>query len=109
MCNYQTWFHDDTVGYVVECNQCNKIQTGFGNLMITFTTEDFENFRNYLLTAVEHRQPSADRKIKSIVIRTPSEGISFLLSEDELAGLQQMIEYADTEMKAAGLLKLFNV
>ena len=108
MCNYQTWFHDDTIGYVVECNQCNKIQTGFGNLMITFTNEDFENFRNYLLVATENRQPAIDRKIKSIVIRTPSEGICFLLSEDELLGLQQMIEYADTEMKAASLMKLFN-
>lgn len=108
MCNYQTWFHDDGIGYVVECNRCRKIQTGFGNLMVTFSNEDFEKFRIYLLIAVSSRHPNADRKIKSIAIRTPSEGICFLLSEDELLGLQQMIEYADTEMKTAGLMKLFN-
>ena len=108
MCNYQTWFHDNSIGYVVECSQCRKIQTGFGNLMVTFSKEDFEKFRAYLMTAVENRQPNADRKIKSIAIRTATEGICFLLSEDELMGLQQMIEYADTEMKTAGLVKLFN-
>lgn len=108
MCNYHTWFYHNAIGYIVECNQCRKIQTGFGNLMITFSNEEFEKFRLYLLTAVENRSPNANRKIKSIAIRTPTEGICFLLSEDELMGLQQMIEYADTEMKTAGLVKLFN-
>ena len=108
MCNYKTWFHDDSIGYVVECDECQKIQTGFGNLMVTFTQEDFENFRRYLLQATENRQAAGDKKIKSIIIRTPSDGICFLLSEEELMGLQQMIEYADTEMKTAGLVKLFN-
>jgi hypothetical protein len=108
MCNYQTWFHDNRIGYVVECKECQKIQAGFGNLMVTFTHEDFENFRRYLLKATDNRQACADRKIKSTIIRTPSDGICFLLSEDELMGLQQMIEYADTEMKADCLMKLFN-
>lgn len=108
MCNYHTWFHNNAIGYVVECNQCWKIQTGFGNLMITFNNEEFEKYRMYLLTAVENRSPNTDRKIKSIAIRTHTEGICFLLSEDELMDLQQMIEYADTEMKTAGLIKLFN-
>jgi hypothetical protein len=108
MCNYQTWFHDNKIGYVVECSECQKIQAAFGNLMVTFTHEDFENFRRYLLKATANRKACADRKIKSIIIRTPSDGICFLLSEDELIGLQQMIEYADTEMKADCLMKLFN-
>ncbi len=108
MCNYQTWFHDDSIGYVVECNECKKIQAGFGNLMVTFTHKDFENFRRYLLQITENRQPAASRKIKSVVIQTPSDGICFLLSEEELMGLQQMVEYADTEMKSASLIKLFN-
>jgi hypothetical protein len=108
MCNYKTWFHDNRIGYVVECNECQKIQAAFGNLMVTFTHEDFENFRRYLLKATDNRKACADRKIKSIIIRMPSDGICFLLSEDELMGLQQMIEYADTEMKAAILIKLFN-
>jgi hypothetical protein len=108
MCNYQTWFHDNEIGYVVECNSCRKIQAAFGNLMVTFSNEDFEKFRSYLLTVVNNRQSNTDRKIKSVAIRTASEGICFLLSEDELLGLQQMIEYADTEMKTAGLIKLFN-
>jgi hypothetical protein len=42
------------------------------------------------------------------MINTPAPGICFLLSEDELQGLQQMIEYADNEMKAVSLLKLLN-
>ena len=44
MCNYQTWFNDNSIGYVVECSQCRKIQTGFGNLLVTFSKEDFEKF-----------------------------------------------------------------
>ena len=108
MCNYQTWFHDDSIGYVVECNHCQKIQAGFGNLMITFTLKDFENFRRYLLQITESKQAAANRKIKSVVIRTPADGICFLLNEEELMGLHQMIDYVDTEMKSAILIKLFN-
>jgi hypothetical protein len=108
MCNSKTWFQDDNIGYVVECNQCQKIQAGFGNLMVTFTRRDFDTFRLYLLKLNNNSQPCSNKKIKSIVIHTPAEGICFLLSEDELLGLLQMVEYADTEMKTEGLIKLFN-
>lgn len=108
MCNYQTWFHNAESGYVVECVQCNKLQVAFGNLAITLSAAEFENFRQYLQQAVAGRDYTGNNKIKTVMINTPAPGICFLLSEDELQGLQQMIEYADNEMKADSLLKLFN-
>lgn len=108
MCNYKTWFHNADCGYVVECEQCNKLQVAFGNIAITLSMQEYENFRQYLLHVITGREYTGNAKVKSIMLHTPAQGISFLLSEDELIGLQQMIEYADNEMKAESLLKLFN-
>ncbi len=108
MCNYKIWFHNAASGYVVECVQCNKLQVAFGNIAITLSVKEYENFRQYLSQVVTNREYAGNAKVKSIMIHTPAQCIHFLLSEDELHGLQQMFEYTDNEMKAESLIKLFN-
>ena len=108
MCNYHTWFHNEKSGYVIECVHCNKIQVCFGNLLLSFPPEAFENFRHYVGKKAEAITSTADRYIKSIVLNTDCEGVNMLLTEAELDGLYQMLEYADTEMKAAAFIKMFN-
>lgn len=108
MCAYHTWFHDDKIGYVTECLECNHIQVAFGNLSITFEKRDFDIFRKYIQKSAELREPSANPHVKSVTLKTPCRGISMLLTESELFGLYEMVDYADTEMKSAALMKLFS-
>lgn len=109
MCNYHTWFHNEKSGYVIECKHCNKIQVCFGNLLLAFNSETFETFRQYLWQNFETISPDKDRHLKTIVIPTACVGTSMILSEAELSGLYEMIEYADTEMKTAAFISMFNV
>lgn len=108
MCNYHTWFHDDKSGYVIECLHCNKIQVCFGNLLLSFKDTTFQHFRQYVEHNIELVAPDKDKHIKSVVLATACGGINMILTESELSGLHQMIEYADNEMKAAALIKMFN-
>ncbi|MFT3908877.1 MAG: hypothetical protein QM737_05585 [Ferruginibacter sp.] len=108
MCNFHTWFHDDKSGYVIECRQCNKIQVCFGNLLLCLQDRTFESFRQAVERNVAAVLPAKDRHIKSIVLTTACNAVNIILSEAELDGLSHMIEYADTEMKTAALLNMFN-
>ncbi len=108
MCNYHTWFHNDKSGYVIECIQCNKIQVCFGNLLLSFRQQTFENFRRYVEKNAATVRPDSQRHIKSLLLTTSCQGINMILSESELEGLYQMLEYADNEMKTAALMKMFD-
>lgn len=107
MCNYHIWFHDEKAGYVVECRQCNKLQLCFGNIIINFERKDFQSFYEYILGVQKEKAGCVDKHQKSIIISTPSEGISFILTAAELDGLCRMTDYVDTEIKTSALIKMF--
>jgi hypothetical protein len=107
MCHYQTWFHKDDMGYVVQCAGCKKIQVGFNIIAVTFSHADFESFRKAILKTYTSRQHGVNENIKSILIPSPCEGLNLLLSANELKALHCMLEEADNEMKAQNLLNVF--
>lgn len=107
MCSYQTLFHDDNTGYVVRCNECEKIQWGFGNIMLTVSADEFDSFRRWLKKMINEQAPVVKENVRSIIIPTPCEGVRLLLSRRELNDLDHMLEEADTELQSDGLLKLF--
>lgn len=107
MCNYQTLYHDDNTGYVVRCNECEKIQVGYGNLMLTFSEEDFDAFRNWVHKYRDEQHPSQNPALRNIVIPTPCEGIRLLLCMRELREFDRMLEAADTELQSLEMIKLF--
>jgi hypothetical protein len=107
MCNYQTVFHDDAVGYIVKCRACEKLQVGFNNLVMTFSIEEFEAFKNWIGRIKDNCVDGQDERVRSVVIPTPCEGMKLLLSPKELNSFNNMLEAADSELKSLELLKLF--
>ena len=109
MCSYQTLFHNDNSGYVVRCNECENIQIGFGNLMLTVNESEFESFRAWLKKMLDEQQDTEIKDtIRCILIPTPCDSIKLLLSLRELRQFDHMLEEADTELKSSSLLKLFH-
>lgn len=108
MCQYQTLYHHDDTGYVVRCNECEKIQLGYGNLMVTFSTDDFASFRWWIRKIKEEQQPAQNPTLRCIVIPTPCDGMKLLLSMRELNDFDNMLETADTELQSLELIKLFD-
>jgi hypothetical protein len=107
MCHYQTLYHNDSTGYVVRCPECEKIQIGYGNLMITFGRGDFDDFRWWLRRIRDEQSPSQSPTLRCIVIPTPCEGMKLLLSMRELVDFDNMLETADTELRSLELIRLF--
>ncbi len=107
MCNYQTLYHEDKTGYVVRCTECEKLQIGYGNLMLTFGEEDFASFRWWLKKIKDEQHPSQNKTLRCIAIPTPCEGMKLLLSMTELTEFSEMLETADTELQSLAMIKLF--
>lgn len=111
MCHYKTLYYDNNCGYIIHCMECDHIQIGYGNILITFHIGDFGSFRQWL-RHVENSQTipedSSEYHIKSIVVPTPCEGLKLLLSAKELVEFNHMLDTADTELQSLALIKLFN-
>ena len=107
MCSYKTWFHDDSIGYTVQCEDCQNLQIGFGNVMLTLSFTAFSGFREMVNQEMEAIDPTRVNTSKCIILSTPCSSINLLLSTMELIALQTMLETADNEMKADHLLSLF--
>ncbi len=108
MCSYQTLFHDDNTGYVVRCKECEKIQLGFGNLMLTVSEDEFNSFHCRIKKIMSEQSPDQKETVRFIVIPTLCEGMKLLLSLRELREFDYMLEEADTELKSSCLIGLFN-
>jgi hypothetical protein len=107
MCSYKTWYYEDNLGYVIECCKCKNLQIGFGNALITFNREEFSIFRKHINTIHERHEPVNNDAVKHIMIPTPCAGLTLLLNTKELNELQNMLELADNEIQADGLMQLF--
>ena len=108
MCYYQTLFHDNSIGYVVRCEECEKLQMGYNNLVITFTYDDFISFKEWLQRIAEEQPMGEKENLRNIIIPTPCEGMKLLLSQRELAEFLSMLDAADSELRSIELMSLFN-
>lgn len=107
MCQHQTLYYQENIGFIVKCQTCDKIQVGFNVLSATFDKVGFEKFRLQVAKSHEAKQEGMSRSIKAILIPTPCEGLNLLLTVAELDLLFSMLEYADNEMKAQEIIKEF--
>jgi hypothetical protein len=81
---------------------------GFGNLLVTFTDNDFFALTNYISTLLTEADVDTASSSKTIVVKTPSEGVSFLLSKNELGLLHNIVEGVKKKREREYLLKSFS-
>lgn len=105
MCQYQTLYYDDKVGYVIRCVQCENFQIGYGNVLVNLETQDFADFCQWIRDY--KTDPHENVTIKSIIIPTPCEGLKLFLSQRELKEMQEMLDTADSEWRSQEMLRLF--
>ncbi len=108
MCQYQTLFYDDKVGYVIRCMHCENFQIGFGNVLINLFRDDFEDFIAYIKGCRIEQYSNTESTIKSVIIPTPCEGLKLFLSQRELRELHNMLDQADSEWRSQEMMKLFS-
>jgi len=107
MCSYQTLYHDKKSGYVICCEGCENLQVTFGNIIVTFSKADFNQFTGHVKKLITQQHPASDIAVKSIIIPTACDGIRLLLNYRELQELEHMLDAADTELQSLQLIELF--
>lgn len=109
MCQYQTCYHDESKGYIIQCEECRRLQMGYGNMMIGFNPQEFEAFCKLVGELYDQPLPAERKHLKYIVIPVPAERIRLLLSRNELNELHSMLEAACNEISARKMMKLFTL
>lgn len=107
MCQFLNWYADDD-GYVIQCKECMHFQVSFGTTMLTLSEEQYQTFVSIVAYKKQEVIPMQDSSCKCIVLPTPSNSVSIILSEKELNFLYNMTQSADNELKTNQLLSLFN-
>lgn len=108
MCQYQTLYYDDKVGYVIRCVHCENFQIGFGNVLVNLHKSDFADFCAWIKGCKAEHQGVEESTIKSIIIPTPCDGLKLFLSHRELSELHRMLDTADSEWRSQEMMKLFS-
>jgi hypothetical protein len=108
MCHYQSLYYNDKIGYAIRCTECEKIQVVYGNLVMTFSREDFNDFRLWIKKISSNQPASQNQMIRCIMIQAPCQGIQLLVSASELQEFDTMLEAADTELQSQQLINLFS-
>ena len=107
MCEFQyLYFEED--GYVVRCKQCGHYQVGFGSIMLTLADNEFQEFRKMVKYKCYEVEGASLAHKKGMILQTPSPGICMLLTEFETRRFSEILEQADSEVKALAIIKLFN-
>ncbi len=105
MCNFQLWFQSAEDVYVLQCTECNTFQVRLRNAAFMFEPLSYSTFRDRINKT--WRDVDSGNKRGPIVIPTFNSGIDLLLNTAQLAELYQLMDDADTEMKAAQMNRLF--
>lgn len=107
MCQYQTLYHNESVGYVIRCANCERFQIGYGSILLNLKFSDFISFCENITNIRQNHDPLKDPHLKTTVVPTPYKGLQLFLSQRELYELQEMVESADNEFRSEELLRLF--
>jgi hypothetical protein len=108
MCHYETLYYENNTGYVVRCTECKNVQIGYGNLLLTFTVNDFKSFKSWIGKVKSGSNQTENESLRNIILPVPCEGVRFVLSMQELMELDVMLEAADSELMMLDLLQMFD-
>ncbi|MFL9482398.1 DUF6686 family protein [Chitinophagaceae bacterium LWZ2-11] len=108
MCDFKSWYFDDK-GYIIQCMDCKNFQVCFGTTMLTLSEHNYQAFADLVFYKKETHVPMNNDTAKCVILATPCKTIHSILTEPELTELYNMLQDADTEMKAEQLIQLFKV
>lgn len=77
-------------------------------IMFTVNEYEFHVFCNIVKQKCSEAEAPFAENSKCIIIRTPSEGVCFLLTKGEAEKFADILEQADNEAKALSMINLFN-
>lgn len=105
MCNFRMWYKSDEEVYVLQCVDCNTYQVRYRNAAFMFDTFTFTLFMEVVANLYSRVM---NKEIEAPVnVPTFNQGMEMLFDIPALRELHNLLDGADTEMKAAQMTRLF--
>lgn len=103
--NFERLYYRPDAGYVIRYKDSGIILMAYSILKIGFYPDEFCGFRKYLAYLIDqYASATIDETLKAISICTPDPAMEIVLSLNELKQLHEIIETADSEMKALDMV-----
>ncbi|HTN36708.1 MAG TPA: DUF6686 family protein [Arachidicoccus sp.] len=106
MCDFTNLYSEEN-GFVLRCKHCESYQIGYGGLMLSLNSIDYMRFCELLQYLSGKELPFEAMQSRNIVIPTPYAGVNFLLCQQEIRTLHQILAAAENEKLAQSMLALF--
>lgn len=106
MCEPRILYSNDD-GYVAYCGNCGYLQLAFGILLISLSGCNFNTLMDMVKAVCPGEDAGQQSNRKDIIIPTPTQEVSMILTGSEALRLLAILEKADDEMKMVQLLDLF--
>ncbi|MCA8830843.1 DUF6686 family protein [Hymenobacter pini] len=87
------FFHHNEYGYCARCPRTQHLHVCFGNLALAATTDEFQEFRQYVNATWQHHcLTTPDPEARNIALRTPVARMALVFSLTELTLLRDILE-----------------
>jgi hypothetical protein len=98
MCKYINLSKNQN-GQIQWCQDCNNFTVNFNNLIMTFTIQSFQSFKNNLTACyAENTKHECYRDKREIVFNTRVEGLRLVFSIDEVGSYLSLMQEAELGM-----------
>lgn len=92
-------------GFINQCQECESIHLAFGTSLLRLSEDEFEEISSQIYYDVQHVNDRINPNSKSIQIPHPSgSGFSLVLSKNELAQLNELVQEANILLTAYNLI-----
>lgn len=92
-------------GFINQCQECESIHLAFGTSLLRLSEDEFEEISSQIYYDVQHVNDRINPNSKSIQISHPSgSGFSLVLSKNELAQLNELVQEANILLTAYNLI-----
>jgi hypothetical protein len=98
----------ESAGYVAQCPYCRSVEIAFGTSVVNIGLYDWTRFGHYISSVRRNGQASDNPNLKQVMLHLGGGGpLQMFLTIVELQELCDLIDRADSEMRARNLLEQF--
>lgn len=108
MCKFKFLAHH-TIGYVVQCRQCNHIQIAFGTTLLNLKPDLYDGFRLQVKSVYSTSQCNGFKHQKQFYLDTNCSCSMMILNRSELEDLQALLSESKFNLEVSELLADKNI
>ena len=105
MCQYRV-LHENTFGHIMQCNTCNKLQVGLGNIVTTVSMEGYDDMAKVINKMDSERAGEVleTQSNMKVMIKTPVDQLWIAFSKPEFEKTKELFSVASIILETEEIL-----